>query len=231
MGKKVAVMQPYFLPYVGYWQLIEIVDVFVIFDDVNFINRGFIDSNTILLGGRRHKIKLELRGASQNKLINEIAIGKNLAKLRKTIEHAYKKARFFDQFFPLLSECLEQEQQNLAVFLEFTIRKISNYLKISTEIVRSSDYSLNAKGKEKIIPLVKSLNGKAYVNPVGGRSLYSEEEFEKERIRLIYFEPKIRTYPQLSPSFEPCLSAVDFLMNVSPGSAKKLIRSDETPKL
>ena len=81
-----AIMQPYLFSYIGYWQLINAVDTFVIFDDVNFIKKGYINRNSILVGGKSQQITLELIGASQNKLINEIKVGNNSQKLLKTIE-------------------------------------------------------------------------------------------------------------------------------------------------
>ena len=82
---QIAIMQPYFFPYIGYWQLINIVDTFVIFDDVNFIKKGYINRNSILVGGQSQRCTLELIKASQNKLIYEVEVGNNTNKIIKTI--------------------------------------------------------------------------------------------------------------------------------------------------
>ena len=88
---KIAIHQPKLLPYIGYWQLIYAVDTFVIYDDVNFVKRSFINYNSILINKQQKKFTLELIGASQNKLINEIKVGENSNKILKTLELNYKK--------------------------------------------------------------------------------------------------------------------------------------------
>ncbi len=110
----VAIMQPYLFPYIGYWQLIKAVDTFVIFDDVNYINKGYINRNSILISGKSQKFTLELVSASQNKLINEIEVGNNSKKLLKTIEMAYKKAPYFYDVFLMIEDILNNKEKNLA---------------------------------------------------------------------------------------------------------------------
>ena len=84
---KVGIMQPYFFPYIGYWQLMDVVDVYVVYDDVNYINRGWINRNKILINGQPEYFRLPLLGASQNKLINEINVNHDAKLLKK----AYKR--------------------------------------------------------------------------------------------------------------------------------------------
>lgn len=84
---KVAIMQPYFFPYIGYWQLINAVDKFVIYDDVNYINRGWVNRNNILLNGKVQRINLQMVGASQNKLINQIEVSDSELFRKKTIKN------------------------------------------------------------------------------------------------------------------------------------------------
>ena len=124
----IAIMQPYFLPYIGYWQLIHAVDTFVIYDDVNYINRGYINRNSILEQNKLHRITLELKGASQNKLINQIEVGNNAAKLIKTIKLNYNKTPYFEYAFPIIEEILTNPEKNLAKFLGNSIKLISNFL-------------------------------------------------------------------------------------------------------
>ena len=102
---KIAIMQPYFFPYLGYWQLMNIVDKFVIYDDVNYIKRGWINRNRILVEGKPFYIHVPVMKASQNKIINEmeVFVDSSLRKKElKTIELAYKKAPFFDSVYPLI---------------------------------------------------------------------------------------------------------------------------------
>lgn len=94
---KIGIMQPYFMPYIGYWQLIKEVDLYVIFDDVNYIKKGWINRNNILVHDKRHLFTISLQGASQNKLINEIAVSDDFIKFKKTISMAYSKAPYYKQ--------------------------------------------------------------------------------------------------------------------------------------
>ena len=212
---RIAVMQPYFFPYVGYWQLLNLVDVFVIFDDVNYIKKGYIDRNTILVNGDLLPLKLELIGASQNKMISEIDVGSNRPKLLKTIEFAYKKSKFYKSFFPVVDKILGFPENNLARYLELSIRELALYLGISTKIVNSSSFQYPETGKDKIIPMVRGLGGHAYINMRGGRSLYDIEHFKQNNLSLVFIENYQRPYGQMSKTFIPNLSILDLLFNVS----------------
>ena len=170
---KLAIMQPYFFPYIGYWQLIDAVNVFVIFDDVNFIKKGYINRNSILIGGKFQQITLGLIGASQNKQINEIDIGDNSKKLLKTIEMAYKKAPYFNEIFPILENILNQDEKNLAKFIGYSLQKISTYLNTDTKFIYSSDIEKdnNLKAEDKILDICKTLSVSHYINAIGGKKL------------------------------------------------------------
>ena len=100
---KIGIMQPYFLPYIGYWQLLNAVDKYVIYDDVNYIKGGWINRNRILINKEPKYFNVKLNGASPNKLINEVEVSNDniwQKKLLKTIEENYKKAPFLKKFFP-----------------------------------------------------------------------------------------------------------------------------------
>jgi len=125
---KIGIMQPCFFPYIGYFQLINSVDKYVIYDDVQFIKGGWINRNNILLNGERHRINLLLSGASSNKSINEVEVQSNQVKLIKTIESAYKKAPTFDKVFPVLLNILEYGGKNLGEFLGNSIKEFCNYM-------------------------------------------------------------------------------------------------------
>ena len=179
-----AIMQPYLFPYIGYWQLINAVDVFVIFDDVNFIKKGYINRNLILVGGKSQQFTLELIGASQNKLINEIEVGNNSQKLLKTIEMSYKKAPYFDNVYPIIEDILNNKEKNLAKFIGYSLEQISSYLKLNTKFIYSSDIEKDnsLKAQDKILDICKKLNATSYMNAIGGQELYSKEIFKENGI-------------------------------------------------
>ena len=211
---KIAIMQPYFLPYMAYWQLINAVDTFVIYDDVNFIKRGYINRNSILTNGKVKTFTLELKKSSQNKLINEIEIGDNREKLLKMFKYSYSKTPFFKQVFPILEKIMRFEEKSLSKFIAESLVIISEYLGINTNFIYSSEIkkTLNLKGESKIIDICKKLGAKEYINPIGGIDLYSKKEFDKNGINLVFLESKGIKYKQFKNEFIPNLSIIDVLM-------------------
>jgi len=210
----VGIMQPYFLPYIGYWQLINAVDKYVIYDDVQFIKGGWINRNYTLLNGQKHLVNLLLSAASPNKLINEVYVQESQNKLIKTIETAYKKAPMFDEIFPMFVNIMEYPDKQLAKFLGNSIIEITGYLSIDTEIVYSSaiEKDNNLKSQEKVLHICNLLGADKYINAIGGAELYSKEDFIKTGIELSFLEAKIEPYKQFKNEFVPYLSILDVLM-------------------
>lgn len=214
---KVGIMQPYFFPYLGYWQLINAVDRYVIYDDVSFIKGGWINRNNILMNGKPHRINIQLQGASPNKLINEISVSgdaRTYLKFRKTIEQCYKKAPFYESVIPLVREIMEQQENGLARFLEFSIRRICDYLSIDTEILVSSDIdkSDELRGQDKVIEICRILGASEYVNAIGGQELYKNADFSANGIGLKFLRTDEVEYSQFDHEFVPKLSIIDVMM-------------------
>jgi hypothetical protein len=217
VGKKVGIMQPYFFPCIGYWQLINAVDRYVIFDDVNFIKGGWISRNKILINGAGHLINLPLHKASQNKLINEIEIindAYTVGKILKKIESAYKKAPYYNEAFPVLEKIITQDEKNLAKYLEYLIKEICQYLSIETKIFVSSRIKKKQglKGQDRIIEICKTLQAKLYINAIGGKDLYHHEEFNHHGIKLRFLKTGDISYHQANHIFVPNLSIIDVMM-------------------
>jgi predicted HNH restriction endonuclease len=179
-GRSIAVMQPYLFPYIGYFQLINAVDKFVIYDDVNYIKKGWINRNNIIINKQKALFTISLAGASQNKLINEIDISDNFEKLLKTIQFSYSKAPYFRQTYEILNKIVSFENRNLSLFITNSLETILDYLNIDTEILLSSNLNKDSglKGQVKIMSICKELNAETYVNPIGGIDLYDKEYFD-----------------------------------------------------
>ena len=211
---KLGIMQPYFMPYLGYWQLIKAVDKFVIYDDVNFIKGGWINRNNILLNNQRFLINLLLSGASSNKLINEIGVQENQIKLIKTIESAYKKAPMFDSVFPVFLQIISFEDKNLAKLLGNSLIEVAKYLEIETEFVYSSDVEKNnsLRAQDKILHICTLLGAKQYINAIGGQELYDKESFDSQGLKLNFIKSELPPYKQFNNEFIPGLSIIDVLM-------------------
>ncbi len=217
--KKVGIMQPYIFSYIGYWQLIHAVDIFVVLDDVNFITRGYINRNSILVNGMEYKFSIPVRKCSQDKLIceSELCFTKQeREKFLKMIFMAYKKAPEFEKVYPVLEMIINHDTQDVTEFIIYSIQKICEYLFIETEICRSVELKKNNKlrAQERILEICRVLGADTYINPCGGYELYSQERFQREHMDLYFLSPKMSeiTYQQFANSFIPNLSIIDMLM-------------------
>lgn len=215
---KIGIMQPYFFPYIGYFQLINEVDKFVIYDDVNYINRGWINRNYIYNNGDLQMINLNLKKVSQNKLINEIKIiddDKMRKKILKSLRCIYSKAPYYKNVYPILEKIILNSEHRLFKYLEYSLKEICDYLEINTDIVMSSslDKCNKLKSKEKIINICKILGGDEYINPIGGKNLYSKQTFRDNGIKLSFIKSDYNIkYHQFKDEFVPNLSIIDVLM-------------------
>jgi len=214
---KVGIMQPYFLPYIGYWQMMNLVDQYVLYDDVNYINRGWINRNRILVNGKIQYIRLPLQGASQNKLICDLNVCQNIKFANKdlrTIELAYRKAPYFETIFPLIVKIYKFDGEKIVDYIRNSFEIICGYLHIETKLILSSslkkDKSLH--GQDKILAICEELNATEYYNAMGGQKLYSHNEFEKRGITLKFLETKKIEYCQFGNLFQENLSILDVMM-------------------
>ncbi|MFT4848223.1 MAG: hypothetical protein ACJAT1_000060 [Marivirga sp.] len=214
---KIAIMQPYFLPYLGYLQLINAVDKFVIYDDVHFINRGWINRNRILINSKVSFITLPLLKASQNSLINELYIvpeSKWKSKMIKTVEVNYKRAPYFDQVYPIFENIIHQSSNHLATFLHYSLIQLLDYLKIDTELIPSSSIYKNQdlSGQDRILDIVMKEGSEWYINPIGGTDLYDKNLFVGNGIKLSFLKMEAFKYDRFNEFQEPILSILDLMM-------------------
>ncbi|UOR05577.1 WbqC family protein [Hymenobacter aerilatus] len=218
---KVAIMQPYLFPYIGYFQLLAAADLFVVYDDVHYIKKGWINRNRILLHGAEHLFTLPCLNASQNKLINEVKVdwaSKEVRKVRLTMETAYRKAPFFKRVYPLVQRVLEGSgPTTIAEVATQSIQDVCAYLGIDTPIVTSSQRPYEnthlSKGT-RLVDIVQQEGGDQYLNPIGGEALYTKEFFAEHGIALHFVKSLPIRYVQPVPDngFVPWLSILDVLM-------------------
>jgi hypothetical protein len=226
---KVAIMQPYLFPYIGYFQLIHTADKFVIYDDVNYIKQGWINRNKILFDGKEFLFTLNLKAASSFKFIKEIEIGNNKKKLLKTFFQAYSKAPFFKNTYSLIEKILYHNEGNLAKFVTNSLVEIVNFFGLDTQIVLSSQIGKDneLKGEEKVIHICKILKAERYVNSIGGMSLYSKERFFQEGIDLKFLKSKLIKYKQFENEYIPWLSIIDVMMFNSREEIRNMLEAYE----
>lgn len=219
-GLVLGIMQPYVFPYIGYFQLIKAVDKFIIYDDVAFINKGWINRNNILVNGKASMFTIPLIGASQNRLIKEIEID-NLAawgkKFLKTIEQSYKKAPFYKEGFQLVEQVFNFPAANIAELAVKSLKETCKYLEIDSKIVESSTIYNNQdlKAQNRILDICLQEKANHYINPIGGMAIYDKQLFADNEILLNFIKAKPIIYKQFNKdeaSFVPWLSIIDLLM-------------------
>lgn len=206
-------MQPYLFPYLGYFQLISAVDVFVVYDDVNFIKGGWVNRNHILGISERQLMTLPLKGASQNKLINQVEIGGS-HKILKSLRHRYGKAPHFDVVYPLLEDIFGQTERGLARFLEYQLRRVCEHLGLRPYWHNSSALAKESglRGQDKILSICQELGATRYINLIGGKTLYDLPSFTARGLQLSFIQPRAISYRQFGSGFVPNLSVIDVMM-------------------
>lgn len=217
------------MPYIGYFQLIREVDKYIVYDDVNYIKKGWINRNNILENGSAKLFTISLKEASQNKLINEIEIVDDFSKFKKKLQYNYSKAPYYNETYSMIERIVDYPDKNLSRFIINSLREILAFLNIDTEILISSELTKDnsLKGKDKIIQINKILKSNTYVNAIGGQELYNNDEFETQGIKLNFLRSIPYSYPQFKDVFIPNLSIIDILMFNSQEEIKKILNSYE----
>ena len=208
MNKSIAIMQPYFLPYIGYFQLINNVDQFVIYDNIKYTKKGWINRNRIVGG---NIITIPIKKASDSldivdrELSNEWFNQK--IKLFNKIKSSYIKSFNYKEGIELLNNILEYKSNNLFEFIYNSIIEINSYLDIKTPIIPSSllKRDRNLKSQDSVIDICNILQANKYINSVGGKELYDKKSFNKENINLTF----------LKNTYVNNFSILDIIMNNS----------------
>lgn len=216
----VAIMQPYFFPYIGYFQLIEKVDNFVFYDDVSFIKKGWINRNQILLNGEPFLFTIPLIKQSQNKEIREIEVlwGKEFPqKFLSQLSSAYKKAPYYSEFLPYIEELFSNKAESISDLAIQSIQIVYHFLGLEQNWSRSSQTGISKdfERSDRLIEITKSLGSTNYINPINGQNLYDKAYFKEKEIDLSFLLPNISSYPQVQTKrFVPNLSILDLLFNL-----------------
>src|SRR2546425_12732329 len=213
---RLAIMQPYLFPYIGYFQLIDAVDLFVVYDNIKYTKKGWINRNRILQGGKDALFLLPLKGDSDFLDVKdrELAADFKRGKLLNQLKEAYRRSPYFERAFPVVEEVIHYNDANLFRFLHNSIVKVCEYLRIDTQIAISSslqiDHSL--KTQEKVIAICEKVGANQYINAIGGMDLYTKMDFQAKGIELKFLKSKPFEYKQFNNDFVPWLSIIDVMM-------------------
>ncbi len=221
MAKSIAIMQPYIFPYIGYFQLVNYVDKFVFYDDVTFIKQGWINRNKITQNNQEVFFTIPLSKASSNTLISDVKINLNLfrkfkKKFYKSITQSYSKSPHFDQVFKIITKTLDLDTDSISKMAIHSVKLTADYLEMGTEFKTSKLSYDNTilSGQDRVLDIVNQEDANYYINPIGGRELYSSEDFKQKNIDLSFIKVDDSVNKKL---------IIDILMNFDKEEVKNIL--------
>lgn len=228
---RIAIMQPYFLPYIGYFQLMANVDKFVVYDNIEYTKKGWINRNRFLVNGKDEYFSLPLKKDSDflhvDKRFLADSFKEESQKMLRRFTENYRKAPYFNEGIHLVQRILTYDDKNLFQFNFHSLQILSQHFGISSDLVVSStlqiDHSLRAE--EKVLAICKNLKAEMYINPIGGFELYSNQTFRSHGIQLRFVRSKPFEYKQFDGVFIPWLSIIDVVMFNPPERIEEYLHS------
>lgn len=225
---KLAIMQPYLFPYLGYYKLLAQVDKWVFYDDVNFIKNGWINRNRLYLAGAVRYITAPLVGASSFTKICDIDVQEGAAwraKMLDSVRLSYAKAPHYQAVSALLAEVLHGADPRIGAIAKHSVTAIAAYLGLPTAFVMTSSGYANADlhGVDRVLDICVKEGASDYLNLPGGRALYDPAVFSARGVALGFVDVALEPYPQFAPQFEPGLSMLDVLMFNDRASARAML--------
>lgn len=215
---KIAIMQPYFLPYIGYFQLLNAVDLFLLTDNMQYTKRGWFNRNKILDNGSERIISIPIKKAAHHLNVNQRYLANNSInerrKILRQINSLYAKAPYFNDNYPIVRRPFLNVIENLFDFIYKSITELCSEFSIDTEIELLSSIDIDHKlpAQDRIIEVCKNLNAEEYINSIGGKELYDKTTFNTNGIELKFLRSQYIEYTQYENKFVPWLSIIDVLM-------------------
>lgn len=219
MVERIAIMQPYLFPYIGYFQLVKSVNRFVFYDDVSFMKQGWIARNRLLIQNKAVTFSVPVKDQSSFKSIRETQVEPSMfprwrSKFLKTLVMSYGKSPNFKEAFPIVESVLHMPCESIGDLARKSVLKVFEYLDLKLDIVNSSRVYENEElcGQDRVLNICEREGAREYINAPGGRELYQAEAFRRHGIALRFLEPKHVPYKQFGQAFVPALSIIDVLM-------------------
>jgi hypothetical protein len=248
---KLGIMQPYFFPYLGYFQGIYAVDKYILYDNLAYIKDGWMNRNRLLVvKGKPTYFIVEIKRKSSNKKISEIEVVDGIfwrQKILKSIFYNYRNRPFFEEIYPLIERVINSDVKFLSELNFYSIIVVSNYLDIKTNITTDTSKYLELENKlsceradlfslfpsiklnkperkvVRAIEICRSEGANIFINAIGGQTLYDKAEFLRNNIKILFVKTNKYSYQQSTAEFHPNLSIIDVLMNCGKDGTKKLL--------
>jgi len=225
---KIAIHQANYFPYAGFFHKINQADIFVIQDDVKFVNRS--NRNKIISSSGYTWINVPIKKGHQSLPIMDVKINNEISWRKinyKKICAGYNKAKFFHLYKDYFENLYNKEWKNIFDLNFETIKQVLSWLEIKVKIVIESELGVSGQSTERLVNVCKKLGADTYISGIGGKRYLDEKLFEKNKIILKYqnYNP-IRYLQHMSKSFIPNLSIIDLLANVGSESGKLLKESN-----
>ena len=235
MSHTVAIMQPYLFPYLGYVQLMQAVDEFVFFDTAQFIRRGWIHRNRIVLNGKAHTFTVPVTKCARETLIQDVLWSADPSvrtKLLQTIKQAYKDAPYVEAVLPWVERTLRSTESSVAKLIEMHFIDLYQYLGLEVNFYLASGrmWTEASGSSQRILSMCQDLNATCYINPINGRHLYASEDFAMRGVELQFLEMDVVEYSQIGTGFVSHLSMIDVLMMNAPSVVLNLLQNYEIIK-
>ena len=236
MGDAIGIMQPYLFPYIGYFQLMNAVDRWIVFDEVQFIDKGWINRNRILhpdVAKEWQYITVPLANRGQFDKICDISINSDInwrSQILGKLTHYKKKAPFYEETTTFVRDCFDTDETNISRFVTRVLKKTAEYMCIDTPIDVQSDLKLSIGGIEHpgqwALKISEALGASKYINPLGGLEIFRPDEFAASGIELSFLRADLKPYPQKRNGFVPELSIIDVMMWNSVANIRKMLEGD-----
>jgi len=225
---KLAIMQPYAFPYLGYFQLLQAADRFVLLDDVTFIKQGWINRNRILGPHGPLRFTLPVEGAGSHRRLCDLHLTATTRwrdKLLRTIEQTYRRAPGFERAWPVVEASLRHPERRLTGWLRHSLEQVCGALGVTTPMISAAAVhpAGGDRGLDRVLEICRREGASEYLNAEGGRALYPARAFAARGLRLRFVEHHPRPYAQGGGPFVERLSIIDALMFNSPAELARLL--------
>ncbi|MEM1404162.1 MAG: WbqC family protein [Pseudomonadota bacterium] len=228
-------MQPYFFPYLGYFQLLSAADRWVVFDETQFVHKGWVNRNRVLHpdpGKEWRYLTVPLHKLHREDRICDVVVkGESdwTADFFAKLTTYRKQAPFYDETIDFLRSCIVPDTESLSLTLISTLTATAEYLGIDTPLVVQSELALELGDVQHAgqwaLRISQALGASTYLNPIGGRDIFRPQEFQNAGIGLEFLRPALPAYDQKREPFTPGLSIIDVLMWNGPEGGRKMLSS------